>query len=107
MKIKVILTTWATKSDAYGNRYFVGRATNPRTGKCITVKTSSRGNLECVACRLLDTYTPYSIEVCTGSARFCSLPDAERMDIAGFARALRGIGYSVPESRVKDYQGCL
>ena len=67
MKIKVILTTWATKTDAYGNRYFVGRVTNPRTGKCITVKTSSRGNLEAAACRLLDTYTPYSIEVCAGS----------------------------------------
>jgi len=80
-----------------------------RTGKGFNFKTNSESNARAIVHQMLsgDWQTVNATTVCTGSARLSSLPEAPYMRLPEFAKALRGIGFSVPAARVTDARGCL
>ena len=114
MKIKIHLTHYYTKRDVYGNVYHAVEIQNLANGKSFKVHTPSLGNVtgiiydafggDCEKCRSITS------EVCTGSARTNSLPEA-RQDLnpcsfedggpykGSWKKELNKIGFRLPRAK--------
>lgn len=99
MKIKAIIEHEYTKRCVYGNVYHTVKITHPATGRSVTTKTPSLGNVTGI---LYDAFGGHkdmiTTESCTGSARISSLPDTGEMlppcrYKAEWKKALNAIGY--------------